>query len=60
MAANLRGRRGGDENLNPNLCDVNVMVDGQGLNIMIPTISRPNKADIKAGFKFKVSWHEML
>ena len=55
MAVNLRGRRGaGDENLNPKLRDVNVTVDGQGLSIMIPTIPRPNKEDIKAGFRFKI------
>ena len=45
---------GGDENLNPNLRDANVTVNGQGLDIMIPTIPRPNKEDIKAGFIFKV------
>ena len=33
---------------------MNVTVDGQGLNIVIPTIPRPNKEDIKAGFRFKV------
>ena len=55
MASNLRARRGaGDENQNPNLRDVNVTVDGHGLDIMIPTIPKPNKADIKAGFKFQV------
>ena len=33
MAANLRGRRGArDENLNPNLRDVNVTVNCQGLD----------------------------
>ena len=55
MASNLRARRGaGDENQNPNLRDVNVTVDGHGLDIMIPTIPKPDKADIKAGFKFLV------
>ena len=33
---------------------MNVTNDGQGLDIMIPTIPRPNKEDIKAGFGFKV------
>ena len=47
-------RRGGNKNQNPPLRDVNVTVDGQGLDIMIPTILKPNKADITAGFKFKV------
>ena len=32
---------------------MNVTVDGHGLDIMIPTIPKPNKADIKAGFKFQ-------
>ena len=55
MAANLRGRSGGgSENANPNLRDVNVTVDGHGLDTMIPTIPRPNKEDIKAGFRFKI------
>ena len=55
MAANLRARRGGgDTNQNPNLRDVNVTVDDHGLDIVIPTISRPNKADTMAGFKFQV------
>ena len=43
-----RTTRGGDENANPNLRDVNVTVDGHGLDTMIPTIPRPNKEDIKA------------
>ena len=47
-------RRGQNKNQNPPLCDVNVTVDGQGPGIMIPTILKPNKADITAGFKFKV------
>ena len=51
----MRGRRGaGDENLNPNLRNVNVTVDGAVLDIMTPTIPRSNKEDTKAGFKFKV------
>ena len=50
MADGVRTRRGGDENQNPN-CDVNVMVEDQGLDVMIPTIPKPNKADIKVGFK---------
>ena len=33
---------------------MSVTFDGQGLDIMIPTIPRPNKEDIKAGFSFKV------
>ena len=33
---------------------MNVTVDGHGLDIMIPMIPKPNKADIKAGFKFEV------
>ena len=45
---------GGDKNRNPNLRDVNVTVEGQGLDVMIPTIPKPNKADIKAGFKIQV------
>ena len=46
--------RGSDKNRNPNLRDVNVTVEGQGLDVMIPTIPTPNKADIKAGFKIQV------
>ena len=33
---------------------MNITIDGHGLDIVNPTISRPNKADIKAGFKFHV------
>ena len=51
----MRGRSGGgSENANPNLRDVNVTVDGHGLDTMIPTIPKPNKEDIKAGFRFKI------
>ena len=46
--------QGGDENQNPNLCDMNVPVDGQGLDVMTPTIPKPNKAGIKARFKIQV------
>ena len=45
---------GGNKNQNPNLRDVNVTVEGQGLDMIIPTIPKPNKADIKAGFKTQV------
>ena len=47
-------RGGGDENINPNLRDVNVIVDCQGLDIIIPTIPRLNKEDVKVGFRYKV------
>ena len=45
------GVGGGEENQNPNLRNANIMVNGQGLDMMIPTILKTNKADIKAGFK---------
>ena len=49
-----RTSRGGDKTINPNLRDVNATVNGQDLDIIIPTITRPNKEDIKVGFRFKV------
>ena len=51
----LANRRGEQENVNPNILrDVNVTVDGTGLDTMIPVIPKANKTDIKAGFKFAV------
>ena len=54
MAEAVLRRRAGDENRDPNLRDVNVTVDGYGLDVLIPTIPKPVKADIKAGFKIQV------
>ena len=55
MAARVLANRGaGDENRNPNVRDVNVTVEGMGLDCMIPVIPRADKSDIKAGFKFAV------
>ena len=55
MAARVLANRGaGDENRNPNVRDVNVTVEGTGLDCMIPVIPRADKSDIKAGFKFAV------
>ena len=45
---------GGDKKQNPNIRNVNVTFNAQGLDISIPTIPKPNKGNIKAGFKFKV------
>ena len=50
----LANRRAGDENCNPNVHDVNVTVEGTGLDCMIPVIPGADKADIKACFKFAV------
>ena len=50
----LANREAGVENRNPNVRDVNVTVEGTGLDCMIPVIPRADKADIKAGFKFAV------
>ena len=54
MAEAVLRRRAGDENRDPNLREVNVTVDGYGLDVLIPTIPKPVKADIKAGFKIQV------
>ena len=54
MAEAARRRRANEENQNPNLRNVNVMVDSHGLDVLIPTIPKPVKTDIKAGFKIPV------